>query len=545
MRRRLVIHPFLFSAYAILALLAANITQIGFSVLRSLIYTLLFALLVLIILFLILRDSVKAGLLASGIMIAISSYGHVESLITDLLGYQQTNGYLLALLPLVILLALWVLWVLKKLQTPLPLNNYLNWVSLILIAFPIYQIWGYERQMSALGPWEGRSLESLWQSNGVADIRADERKSLEKDRPDIYYLILDAYTRADILQHIYDYDSSEFTSFLKARGFYIADASRSNYAHTELSIASSLNMLDLSMLPGFLYRNAGVSDEATLRKISTQLIQESRLASFLQQQGYSYVVFDSGFGPTRVQSADQYLSLGKRSDVSGNQLLFDMIFLDTTAGRVYMSMRGKEYAPLQALFDEHRDRILYTLDHLPDFASKEGAYFVFAHVVSPHVPYVFGPDGEPIRGEDPYTLLDNHPGQQQNVSLYAGQVHYLNKLLMESIDKILANSESPPIIIIQGDHSSKVFSGPEPDPETRMKLLFPILNAYLLPAGGAKSLYPTITPVNSFRIVLNQYFGTKLERMPDRSYLLESQKGRDVFVDICNSYPQMCVQQPR
>jgi hypothetical protein len=545
MRRRLVIHPFLFSAYAILALLAANITQIGFSVLRSLIYTLLFALLVLIILFLILRDSVKAGLLASGIMIAISSYGHVESLITDLLGYQQTNGYLLALLPLVILLALWVLWVLKKLQTPLPLNNYLNWVSLILIAFPIYQIWGYERQMSALGPWEGRSLETLWRSNGVADLQADDPKLPEKNRPDIYYLILDAYTRADILEQIYDYDSSEFTGFLKARGFYIAGASRSNYAHTELSIASSLNMLDLSTLPNFLYQNAGFANEGSLGKIAAQLIHQNRLASFLQQQGYTYVVFDSGFEPTRIRSADEFMSPGRISEVSGNQLLFDMMFLDTTVGRIYTHLRRKEYAPLQALFDEHRDRILYTLDHLPDFASKEGPYFVFAHVVSPHVPYVFGPDGEPIRGEDPYTLLDNHPGQEQNVSLYAGQVHYLNKLLMETIEKILANSESPPIIIIQGDHSSKVFSGPEPDPEIRMKLLFPILNAYLLPAGGAESLYPTITPANSFRIVLNHYFGAKLERLPDRSYLLENNKGRDAFVDICITYSQMCEQQTR
>jgi hypothetical protein len=45
-----------------------------------------------------------------------------------------------------------------------------------------------------------------------------------------------------------------------------------------------------------------------------------------------------------------------------------------------------------------------------------------------------------------------------------------------------------------------------------------ILNAYYLPGGKSAGLYPTISPVNSFRYVLNHYFGTKFPLLPDTCY---------------------------
>ena len=44
-----------------------------------------------------------------------------------------------------------------------------------------------------------------------------------------------------------------------------------------------------------------------------------------------------------------------------------------------------------------------------------------------------------------------------------------------------------------------------------------ILNAYYLPDGGNKALYPTITPVNTFRVIFNTYFGGNYELLPDVS----------------------------
>jgi hypothetical protein len=66
----------------------------------------------------------------------------------------------------------------------------------------------------------------------------------------------------------------------------------------------------------------------------------------------------------------------------------------------------------------------------------------------------------------------------------------------------------PPVIIIQGDH------GPWLQPRAKR---FWILNAYYLP-GHMDNLYPDLSPVNTFRLVFNAYFGGKYDMLADVSY---------------------------
>ena len=73
-----------------------------------------------------------------------------------------------------------------------------------------------------------------------------------------------------------------------------------------------------------------------------------------------------------------------------------------------------------------------------------------------------------------------------------------------------------------------------------MQVAFPILNAYLLPGVDAKQvLYPSISPVNSFRQLLNTYFGTQLDLVPDESYYTTQKNGEMQFLDACQEY-QYC-----
>jgi hypothetical protein len=83
---------------------------------------------------------------------------------------------------------------------------------------------------------------------------------------------------------------------------------------------------------------------------------------------------------------------------------------------------------------------------------------------------------------------------------------YINQRIVAAAEAILAGSTTPPIIIIQSDHGL--------DPENRMANL----SAFYFPAGGAQVLYPTITPVNIFRLVFNTYLGGQFPLLPDASY---------------------------
>lgn len=188
---------------------------------------------------------------------------------------------------------------------------------------------------------------------------------------------------------------------------------------------------------------------------------------------------------------------------------------------------------MQAAFDAHRQRVLFTLHELPEVASRPGPKFVYAHVVSPHVPYVFGPNGERITAEDPYTLLNARAGAEVNIERYPDQVHYLNGLILDAVDGILQKSERPAVIILQSDHGSKVYSGSDPPQHIQLRLEFPILNAYHLPAAQPDCLDDRVSPVNSFRAIFNTYFSTDLPFAADDSYQLIPQEGSLRFVKVC------------
>jgi hypothetical protein len=266
------------------------------------------------------------------------------------------------------------------------------------------------------------------------------------------------------------------------------------------------------------------------------LIRNSLVVEILRDQGYQVVTFDNGFEATQISGADIFVSSPDIEGANFWQLGFEFMLLDTTLGREIINLLGEERSPHRQLMNAHRERILYSLDHLSDFAELQGSHFIYAHIISPHVPYVFGPNGEEIKGYDPYTLLDANPGDEANIGLYRDQVHYLNSLVMKAIDEIIQASSSTPIIILQADHGSKVYDEIDPSIDVIMDLQFPILSAYLLPQFPDESLHSGYAPVNNFRRVLNLYAGASLELLENTSYILEQEQGRWDFIDVCKTY---------
>jgi hypothetical protein len=61
---------------------------------------------------------------------------------------------------------------------------------------------------------------------------------------------------------------------------------------------------------------------------------------------------------------------------------------------------------------------------------------------------------------------------------------------------------------------------------------FPNLAAFYLPQASHADLYPTITPVNSFRVVFRMYFGADLATLPDRNYVFRSTRRLYDFTEV-------------
>lgn len=480
-------HPLLFATFPIISLLAHNFAEIqATDVLRSGFVSVLMTALLLIILALIFHDWHKAALIVTLVLILFFSYGHAYNYLKQINLFAIGRHRLLAPLWLVIFgITSW--WAINTKRDLRIYTKLLNIIVLVALLIPIVQIYVLYRE-------ETLNL-SIEEPESEIHMRVSEGEKL----PDIYYIILDAYTRDDVLKDIVGHDNSTFLNELAEIGFYIAYCSQSNYAQTRLSLATSLNSKYIEDLdPKF-------SGETRSRAGMSNFIKFSKTRQLLEDLGYTSVAYETGFKWTEIGDADLYLSPTSISssflDMYGGINKFESMLISTSGGRFLFDIATLLPTYIQQKLNYpnqiHRERVLFVLDSLEKLPSISGPKFVFAHIVSPHPPYVFGPDGQIVEKEG------------KEMDGYRDQIIYLNSRLIPILKNIIANSEVPPIIIIQGDHGAI-----DTVKEERMA----ILNAYYLPDGGSRRLYEHITPVNTFRIIFNHYFNADLDLLDDTSY---------------------------
>ena len=332
---------------------------------------------------------------------------------------------------------------------------------------------------------------------------ADQGQQVSFDRqpqvdqlPDIYYIILDAYGRADVLKENFGHDNSAFVGWLTNKGFFVASDSRSNYVHSHLSMGSSLNMRYLT----------GNEDGGWL-------VKENAVVSFLQGLGYQYVHFGSGWAITkRNKQADVEILMGNRLQLILNEFSSALVrhtIADPLARVARLDLDS-------AFTANYAKRFNYNMRRLREIPDIPGPTFSFSHNLQPHPPFVFDRDGNLPR-DSRMDLTAKGPGQNE---MYIDQLVYVNKAVQSMVTGLLERSPTEPIIIIQADHGPYASDDTWFDnPSDRFVLeRTAIFNAYYLPKYCRSGLYPTITPVNTFRAVFDSCLGTNLGLLADESY---------------------------
>jgi len=474
-------YPLVFSAYPVLALLSFNIGQIKVEAgWRALLFSVLFAGILSLLLKFILRDWYRATFLSTLWMALIFSFGHIRNQLVakwDTVNFTpwMLGGWL-------VLAVLAVVWVTRPKLSFVASVPPLNVIALGLAVVTLMQISsGFQKR-------DGHILG--------ADNAPVQELTRPANPPDVYYFILDMYTRADLMKSAYSYDNSGFLKELESRGFYVAQCSQSNYTRTELSMASTLNM---SYLQGL---DAKFVPESIGRRRLWDALKHSAVRYNLEQMGYQTVSYATGFAWSELDDADVFLT---PPPFASGMTEFETLFLQTTLlGEV---QKLGWFDADQIMGQNFRDRHMLVFNSMADVVNMDGPKFVYIHLILPHPPFVFGPNGEYTDPADFWNEKKTYPRAEFAIG-YKNQVTYLNQKMLKMLDTILADSKTPPIIILQGDH------GPwsQPNPQH-----FFILNAYHLPEHNDE-LYPTISPVNSFRIIFNDYFGGRYDMLDDVSY---------------------------
>lgn len=398
--------------------------------------------------------------------------------------------------------------------------------QLVILLVPIVAVigltarvmWRSLRRLGALGRWT-RVFNALATSlllvivitavasgtvgQTIADLRqgvplnaAPNRSDQPREGPDVYLILLDGHAREDVLDERFGFDGRPFLQALDERGFEVASASHSNYMLTQLTLTSMFHMALVDDVPELEPVISGAAGSATAR----HALNNNPAFAFLRSHGYTTVAFGTPYEEVTLRQADVFMDGPQLTEFEW-QLFASTFALDALAG----------IAP-NLLPDAQRARINSAFDKVVAVAQDEnlGPRFVFAHVVAPHTPFVFGPHGEPLdvpvlrRTDDSAAALGFSAAEFAR--RFTGQTTYIDDRTIVAIDAILASSPSPPIIIVMSDHGSR--SRPL-DPATAtaddIRERFGTLFAAYTP--GRSDVFPAdVTPAQVMVDLLNAYF---------------------------------------
>lgn len=514
-------HVLIIPLFFILYLYEVNFEKVLFNqVYLSLIIVLIFACVFYTILKYISHSSEKGALLGSLFFLFFFNLDSISQLIFPLiykislnqspLSLTQFTGYCGIFLSILYFILLLVVLIHKTI--PQMLNRMTNLFSISMLGIVLGTIlFTMVQKTNEQAKSKSDMFYSQWQ-----DMIKAEANYLQpgENLPDIYYIILDGYGRSDVLTQYYNLDNQPFLETLTDLGFKVAQNSLANYKQTNPSIASMLNMDYINMLED------DFGDSFDYQPLN-YIIHNNRVIEQFHRLGYRVNAFSTGFSPTEFLTAD------KKYHPILHPNEFEMLVIASTPLR---------YLVNDGLHAIHRERVRYTLENIAAAGSQTGPDLVLAHVLSPHPPFVLGSNGESITPQHPFSTFDASDFMQfgtveEYKTGYAKQIAYVNHAILATIQEILSESETLPIIIIQGDHGPGANFDHLVLDVNNLGERYPILYASYIPCGSDNPIPDDITPVNSFRYISNACFAANLTYLKDKQYF-SSTLSPYLFTDV-------------
>lgn len=314
-------------------------------------------------------------------------------------------------------------------------------------------------------------------------------------RPDIYYIVLDESAGFNAIRNYWNYPQVDnFENYLRSKGFFIAENSRSQTFETMTEIASRLNLEDMSKVKGFSEQDW------------YEAITNNKVMQFLKSLGYTTIALD------QVRAANGYVNktpINADYDFNADKIYshlwaFDDFFM-LVFNRTLLRPLTERISQSDPFIAQHRKDVLFFFDkiaHLQDIPSPK---FVYGQVLLTHVPLIFDENGGMLDQKNYY-----------NWDYYIDSYKFEITKVTELINNLLAQAppDNPPIIIIQSDHGfrnidsghagSKILANyPEEDK-------YAIINALLLPGYDTSQLQDNLNPIDTFIIILDHYFNQNI-----------------------------------
>jgi hypothetical protein len=341
-------------------------------------------------------------------------------------------------------------------------------------------------------------------SENVLQYQQFANSDSSTQKPDIFFIIFDSYTNSECLLNDFNYSNQKLDSLLIDKGFFVSHHSKSNYPLTSLSVSSTLDMN---------YLRKDMEDEEATAKTMLQgafSVYESQLTLILAKEGYriyNYSVFDIRNHPAVINPVFDNLKerlIGEQTLLGRfkTYLLWNFTIKNLLTGKAHVP---GNYAEQRKKWIN--DYISSKLTALEMVSGQQDSipHFVYSHIMLPHEPYIFKANGM-LR---PDSLMFDKSDPKEK---FLEQTSYTNSIIEHIINRLIRERKRPYVVILEGDHGFRDF-----DRKTEKDKIFQNLNAYYFSDKQYGLLYDSISPVNSFRVVMNKYFNQHFNLLKDSS----------------------------
>lgn len=351
------------------------------------------------------------------------------------------------------------------------------------------------------------------------------------NKPNVYYLVFDRYASQETLQRVYNYDNSDFVNFLIDEGFVLRKPAYANYPFTQQSISSTLSMDYLTDLET-RFKNDALKFQTAFPY--RNIIRDPPAAKVFQQNGYHYNQVSSWWDYTRFginADSDPVKSFRLRTfglafwltdlerDIFYRSALSPILQKGITVGSIPIIKYDQDRNPRQNFYDQ-----MAALQNIARASkAQKQPQFTFAHVLSPHDPYIFAADGSnaPYDGNRTDQDVDEY-------TKYTNQLTYVNTQIKKMLTTI--RQQDPNAVIIfqpdegpypkqfRGQLSENNYFDPKNLDDGSMRHKLDTTTAYYMPGLDTDTTHLLQTSANAFPFVLNNYLGYDIPYLPECNF---------------------------
>lgn len=396
----------------------------------------------------------------------------------------------------------------------------LNVVGLVVLTQPA-AVFAQNLFLSPSTDLLDRRLERL-----AAPVRPEKQ-------PSIIHIVLDGYSRADVLREVYGIDNQPFLDGLERMEFDVFDQAVSPYNQTlpTMTTVFSGHYPDLAGL-GAITSNSG-----NIRNLLGRYIGDSSVIRLFRGFGFRILATSTGY---------KFLHLDKMDEVSqpAREIfalsLFELSLLQSSGLKIIldaleplMPLDKSEKMPVGPAARQLNDAVRHAFE--TSFPEDPGTpYFLYQHIISPHPPFTIDRNG---RDWDHYgglfqSMTDGSEvvaGSDENraayISGYSEKIAYTNTALTQRLRYLIEKTAEPLIVVVHGDHGGGAYLEHNSASETCIRERFsPLLAVYVSDPNWRADIRAKLLKdpnlVNIYRAILGTVYGMDTPILESRAAFL-------------------------